>query len=89
MLDIVFHIAVLIVVVFAVGIFAFHHSLYDYLLGSMKGAIKEKTVTTRELRLATPDNKQPPRLIKRKESDFEKALKNELKEPAGSTSERQ
>jgi hypothetical protein len=79
MLDIAFHIAVLIVVVFGVGIFAFHHSLYDYLLGSMKNAIKEKTITKKEV--AANIARQPAKLIKRKESDIEKAIREGLKEP--------
>jgi len=84
MLDIAFHIAVLAVVASAIGLFAFHHSFYDYLLGNMKGAIKERIITVSENQDATGISKQPARIVERKESDIEKALKENLDEPVGS-----
>jgi hypothetical protein len=81
MLDIAFHIAVLMVVMFGVGLFTFHHSLYDLILGNMKGAIKEKTA--KEVLVVAVNNPPPPKLIKRRESDIEKAIKEGMKEPVG------
>ncbi len=84
MLDIAFHIAVLVIVVFAVGLFIFHHSFYDYMLGNMKSVIKEKLATTGESNDWYVNTQQPARRIERKESELEKVMMEKMDEPVGS-----
>ena len=84
MLDIAFHIAVLVIVVFAVGLFIFHHSFYEYLLGNMKSVIKGKTATPGANNGGYVNAQQPARRIERKESDLEKVMMEKMAEPVGS-----
>jgi hypothetical protein len=84
MLDIAFHIAVLVIIVFAVGLFIFHHSFYDYMLGNMKSAVKEKIAAPGANNGGYVNAQQPARRIERKESEIEKVMRESLDEPVGS-----